>query len=798
MFSDSSDDEQSELGTPICYRKKSQKLGSSSMTNSSVVFRNLSKEMLSIWSRLPEAVRLDPSLAAYQRDYDNVHKFGEPSTSRTGCFVVNMSLTHRLLDDVQEEDRGSTTESNQINSHARKLSPIARNIKLILLVSCWAILFFALMSTRAKVETFSQISVPNDEIKDLPIHGKPQSNIISVVLEGAFVTKNYTNATLLEYDLSVWFEFVYDSRLGKNFSSVKNISEVWKLPIIPPSIYSDFYPSQKERKVFDIDYFPNDLGRGQIFLKFKTNVNSTMPVSVYYDTSPINTEDGIALGAAVLVGLYLLIIFELIHKTIAAMLASTSSLAILAALNEKPTMTEIMSWIDIDTLLLLLSMMIIVAVVADTGIFDYLAVYAYEITSGKIWPLITTICMFTVVLSCFLDNVATILLMTPVTIRLCEVMQLNPVPVLTTMLIFSNIGGATTPVGDPPNVIICSNKAVIDAGVNFSTFMAHMGTGVVIVCFVVYGYFRIIFRNLDVLKFDEPQDVQDLRHEIVIWQRAAASLSSYSKDESIVRGTLEKKVKRLLQQLKQKLNNDTIMREYHYKNTLEELKEKYPIRNKILLAKSGMTMLLVIILFFLHSIPNFNLSLGWSAFLGVLLLLIIADKQDLDGIMARVEWSTLLFFAALFVLMEALTKLGLITWIGSKTELIILSVDEESRLAVAILLLLWVSSIAGAFVDNVPLATMMIRIATRLAENQDLRLPLQPLVWALAFGSCMGGNGTLIGATANVVCAGVAEQHGYRFTFCQFFKMGFPVLLISTMTVTLYLMVAHVAFDWNY
>ncbi|CAB0041262.1 unnamed protein product [Trichogramma brassicae] len=517
MFSDSSDDEQSELGTPICYRKKSQKLGSSSMTNSSVVFRNLSKEMLAIWSRLPEAVRLDPSLAAYQRDYDNVHKFGEPSTSRTDCFVVNMSLTHRLLDNVSTD------------------------------------------SWQAAVE-------------------------------------------------------YYKCSFGR---------------------------SLRNQKLYQRD------------------------------------SAGVRLERMVRVG----------------------------------------------------------------------------ITSGKIWPLITTICMFTVVLSCFLDNVATILLMTPVTIRLCEVMQLNPVPVLTTMLIFSNIGGATTPVGDPPNVIICSNKAVIDA---------------------------------------------DLRHEIVIWQRAAASLSSYSKDENIVRGTLEKKVKRLLMQLKQKLNNDTIMREYHYKNTLEELKEKYPIRNKILLVKSGMIMLLVIILFFLHSIPNFNLSLGWSAFLGVLLLLIIADKQDLDGIMARVEWSTLLFFAALFVLMEALTKLGLITWIGNKTELIILSVDEESRLAVAILLLLWVSSIAGAFVDNVPLATMMIRIATRLAENQDLRLPLQPLVWALAFGSCMGGNGTLIGATANVVCAGVAEQHGYRFTFCQFFKMGFPVLLISTMTVTLYLMVAHVAFDWNY
>lgn len=199
--------------------------------------------------------------------------------------------------------------------------------------------------------------------------------------------------------------------------------------------------------------------------------------------------------------------------------------------------------------------------------------------------------------------------------------------------------------------------------------------------------------------------------------------------------------------------------------------------------------------FFLHSIPNIQrLSLGWTALLGAVLLLILSDRQDMEAVLARVEWSTLLFFAALFVLMEALSMLGLIEWIGSQVENLILSVGEESRLTIAILIILWVSAIASAFVDNIPLTTMMLKVTISLADKKALNLPLQPLVWALAIGACIGGtdrdlkinfsqfclftvlcltpsgNGSLIGASANVVCAGVAEQHGYRFTFIEYFK----------------------------
>ena len=169
----------------------------------------------------------------------------------------------------------------------------------------------------------------------------------------------------------------------------------------------------------------------------------------------------------------------------------------------------------------------------------------------------------------------------------------------------------------------------------------------------------------------------------------------------------------------------------------------------------------------------------------------------MQSIFARVEWATLIFFAALFVFMEALDKMGLLTAIGGLVEDIILQVPEGYRLAVALLLILWVSGLASAFIDNIPFTTMMIPVVTSLSENVVLDLPLQPLVWALALGACLGGNGTLIGASANVVAAGVAEQHGYKFTFMDFFKIGFPMTLLSLLVASGYLMLCHVAFDWN-
>ncbi|KAK9294919.1 hypothetical protein QLX08_010612 [Tetragonisca angustula] len=809
---DTSEDE-TGLQTPSFLRKGSRcnrTPGTPSSISSSIILGQIPEEVLRVWCQLPEAIRLDPSLAVFQREYDRVTQIAEGRSSdgvKKDCLVVNMSLgrqpalLQRKLNKKNDEDKQDTSITQE--TQEIKQRSVYRYIKLILLCCFWLIFTLILMIKSEKIEELHQISIPSRQIKSYKMFGEVSDKHVNLVVEGSLLPPikpiKYENVS--DKYLMIWLELLVNGVDNSNqflFGSeqIKNITNIWVLPILPENLI-DIFPGQRHQKSFNLDNVAKDtLENANIVIKLKTNLESSFAISISYDISSINKDDGIIYAAIILLGLYILIIFEVVHRTLAAMLASTMSIAILAFLNERPTMDELMSWIDVDTLLLLFSMMILVGIIAETGIFDWLAVYAYKITAGKLWPLIGTLCFFTTFISSFLDNVTTVLLMTPVTIRLCEVMEINPVPILTAMVIYSNIGGALTPVGDPPNVIIASNRDVISNGIDFSTFTIHMSIGVVLVIFIVFAQLKFIFRDITVLKFAEPPDVQELRHEIAIWQRAAASLSSYSKDENVVRETLLKKVQRLLSLLKKKLMTGSATLE-RYKTTLDELQEKYPIRDKWLLVKSGFTLIFVIALFFLHSFPNLHLSLGWTALLGVLLLLILADSEDLDGLMARVEWSTLLFFASLFILMEALSRLGLIAWIGKQTEKIILSVNEESRLAVAILLLLWVSAFASAFVDNVPLSTMMIRIVTALAQNNELKLPLQPLVWALAFGACMGGNGTLIGATANVVCVGVAEQHGYKISFIQFFKVGFPIMLTSAVTITMYLMIAHVIFDWN-
>ncbi|EAT40274.1 AAEL007979-PA [Aedes aegypti] len=779
---------------------------------------------LEIWRTLPAAIRQDPSLASFRQEHERLHvtnpsQNGDGTDSASGKLTATTTATatpspragnknqqngekhgHNTTMDGPEGDEHEVTMHSMHGHPHQQHGKVFSYVKISALLVVWLIFTGFLMSKNEKELEPRQMSIPEGRIRKTP----PGSRV-GIYLKGAFLNDQQHNMT--SNYVSVNLQLLYTHSNSSNLTNiqdhdvkhVENVTDAWLVPV-------PVYPDQMDRMdeitrkhVFDIGTASHKKvsnGKAVIRVHMSSNVDADVPVKFTFDPTPIDKETGVIYAAIVLLGLYVLIIWEIVNRTFAAMIASTLAIGVLAAMDERPSMPKLISWIDVETLLLLFGMMIMVAILSETGIFDFLAVYAYQVTNGRVWPLINCLCIFTAVLSSFLDNVTTVLLMTPVTIRLCEVMELNPVPVLMSMVIYSNVGGTLTPVGDPPNVIIASNSYISKNGVNFATFTLHMAIPIAIVMVTTYFQLRMKFKTISDLRFSEPQDVQEIRHEIAVWQRAAASLSSYSKDEDLVRETLLKKVNKLSRSLKKKLVSGSVPVEY--KTTLEELKNKYPIRNKVLLVKSAVTLVFVITFFFLHSAPDIQkLSLGWTALLGAVLLLILADREDIESVIARVEWSTLLFFAALFILMEALAELGLIEWIGKQTENVILSVSEESRLAVAILLILWVSAFASAFVDNIPLTTMMVKIAIGLAENEALDLPLKPLVWALALGACLGGNGTLIGASANVVCAGVAEQHGYRFTFIEYFKVGFPVMVGSVIVSTVYLLFAHVVFTWH-
>ncbi|CAH2101649.1 unnamed protein product [Euphydryas editha] len=775
-------------------------------TYSLVSCGEVTPDTLELWIALPDEVKRDPSMEQIRKKVEEIEtnskdakefRYKNAALTQSEADVGNVDEL-KFIDDVDKtnlsqnndpdemKDKVSTRHLPECDTQLKKANYY---IKMTLLLGCWTFFTAVFLMYNEKVEIFKNtaVGVTEDKFYHLNI---ANSSLIQVKFSGPFLSEqaeNKLNFSELKNSsqLIVWLESINDNRTYE-------VTESWEI-ILQPNI--DLNEGELRTKIFPIKH-----PLMEYKLRVRTNSTQIVPFTMSYTNSPLDATTGVIFAVVLLFGLYVLIIFEVINRTMAAIIVSTCSLAALALVGERPTLMELITWLDIETLLLLFSMMILVAIMAETGIFDYLAVYTFEVTKGKLWPLIYLLCIVTAVLSTFLDNVTTVLLMSPVTIRLCEVMDLDPVPILIFMAIYSNIGGTATPVGDPPNVIVASNKAVIQAGINFTNFTAHMSLGILLIVIQTSLQLRFMFRDSNKLRQRVPRDIQDLKSQILIWRRAADSLPHLSEGVNIVRERLERKITKLNLKLhktikerkKRACPKDTFQR------TLSELRDKYKIRDKVLLIKSVIAIAFVVTVFFLHSIPELNrVSLAMTALLGAILLLTLADREDLEPILHRVEWSTLLFFASLFVLMEALSKLGLVSYIGGLMEQLILKVDEGARLGVAIMLTLWVSGIISAFVDNIPLTTMMVRVVISIGNNPNLNLPMSPLIWALLYGACLGGNGTLIAASANVVCAGVAEQHGYKFTFLKFFKVGFPIMIGHFIVSSFYLLICHCVFTWH-
>jgi Na+/H+ antiporter NhaD/arsenite permease-like protein len=193
---------------------------------------------------------------------------------------------------------------------------------------------------------------------------------------------------------------------------------------------------------------------------------------------------------------------------------------------------------------------------------------------------------------------------------------------------------------------------------------------------------------------------------------------------------------------------------------------------------------------------DIHLNLAWIACMGAMMLMLVSGFKDIEQIIEHVEWSTLMFFAALFILMRALDQLGLIQYFGLQVAGWIAQVPEGSgRLAAAVTLVVWIAGVGSAFIDNIPITGALIPVVVQLS-SAPLNLPIGPLVWALALGACLGGNGTLVGASANVVAAGLLETAGHSMSFNYFFSRGAPVALVSLAIANVYLLVFHVAIPW--
>ncbi|XP_022446225.1 P protein isoform X1 [Delphinapterus leucas] len=618
---------------------------------------------------------------------------------------------------------------------------------------------------------------------------------------------SHADSMLLQVDLAGALVASGPSHLGREEHVVVEVTQAnapgsrqWRPQQVTHNWTVFLNPSRSERTVLSRTF--EVLSRDPVSISVRASLQQTqvVPLLMAYQYLRTSVEAQVTVAAVILAGVYVLIIFEIVHRTLAAMLGSLAALAALAVIGDRPSLTHVVEWIDFETLALLFGMMILVAIFSETGFFDYCAVKAYKLSRGRVWAMIILLCLIVAVLSAFLDNVTTALLFTPVTIRLCEVLNLDPRQVLIAEVIFTNIGGAATAIGDPPNVIIVSNEELRKMGLDFAGFTAHMFAGICFVLLFSFPLLRLLYWNKKLYN-KEPSEIVELKHEIHVWRLTAQRISPASREETAVRGLLLGKVlalERLLARRLHSFHRQISQEDKNWETNIQELQRKHRISDRILLAKCLTVLGFVIVMFFLNSfVPGVHLDIGWIAILGAIWLLILADIHDFEIILHRVEWATLLFFAALFVLMEALAHLHLIEYVGEQTALLIKMVPEDQRLAAAIILVVWVSAIASSLIDNIPFTATMIPVLLNLSRDPEVSLPVPPLIYALAFGACLGGNGTLIGASANVVCSGIAEQHGYGFSFMEFFRLGFPMMVVSCMVGMCYLLVAHVVIGWN-
>ena len=442
-----------------------------------------------------------------------------------------------------------------------------------------------------------------------------------------------------------------------------------------------------------------------------------MPEIIGFDASV-----SLRLLAIVLLSIYIILAFEIVHRTIIVLIAATIAIiiGITTGLFQADQSFEFaIRSVDFNTIGLLLGMMIIVIILAETGIFQYIGIKMCKASKGNMWKLLIMMSVFTAVTSMFIDNVTTILLMIPITISIFKTFRMSPIPFILAQVLASNVGGTATLIGDPPNIMIGSA-----ANIDFSTFLIHMGPVIGVSLIVSLILFKVFFRK-DLRA--TPQNLGELMSQ-----------------------------------------NEISL-----------------IKDRPLLIKSLLVLFSVIVLFVIHGSLHIEPSLIALGGAGVLLLI---SKIKPEKILHEVDWSTLIFFACLFITINIGRESGMIDVLAKAA----LGITAGNPWA-SFFVITWVSAVASAFVDNIPFAATMIPLIEVLNQNPSIAAEfhnaISPLWWALSLGVGLGGNGTLIGSSAGIIAIGLAEKHGYKITFMQFFKIGFPFMIITVAVGSVVLMI---------
>ena len=431
------------------------------------------------------------------------------------------------------------------------------------------------------------------------------------------------------------------------------------------------------------------------------------------------------IATMVLLGVYVLIALEVLHRTLAAMVGGALMLLISYTAGTFFPQYFILSFedaikaIDMNVIFLLMAMMIIVGVMKKTGVFQWLALKSFEVARGNIFALAAVLMFVTAVTSAFLDNVTTMLLITPVTIEISRALKVNPLSLMLPEVFASNVGGTATLIGDPPNIMIGSyaKLSFLDFAHNL-TLICLIGLAVSILYYL--WYFKKEYRKAVV------GDVKEMA---------------------------------------------------------QKLRQDYKITNMKLLNMSLIVLGVTIFLFIIHGALHMEPSI--AALMGAGALLVLSRVNIVEMLEHEIEWPTLIFFMMLFVVVAGAEETGLIQVIADWVADV-----SKGSLVIAVIMILWVSAIASAFIDNIPFTATMLPIVAYLntvipgAEGGILW-------WALALGACLGGNGTMIGASANVVTVGLAESMGHHISFMTYMRMAWWPMMITCALSTGWLLIVE-------
>lgn len=413
------------------------------------------------------------------------------------------------------------------------------------------------------------------------------------------------------------------------------------------------------------------------------------------------------IAVAVFLIVILLIITERVHRTAAAMAG-----AMVLILTGVMSADKALSYIDFNTIGVLVGMMIFVAIVRQSGMFEYIAVRAAKAVHGDPWKIMVAFTLITAVLSAILDNVTTVLLVGPMSIAIARMLKIDPVPFLMGQILASNVGGTATLIGDPPNIMIGSA-----AHLSFMDFLDNTGFAVLFILVVLILLMKIVY------------------------------------EKKIELGTV-----------------DT--------GAIEKLDPSKSITNRALMKKGIIVLICVIVGFMFHD--KLGIESSVIALTAAAVMLIIG-REDVNEAIQDVEWTSILFFMSLFVVVGGLTETGIIKELASKI------IDATNgHPMVTMLVLLWASALLSSILDNIPfVATLIPLILAMQADGIDVT----SFWWAISLGACLGGNGTMIGASANVVLSDISTKHGYPITFKSYLKVGMPFMLLSIVISTVFLVV---------